>query len=158
MLSYANEVFFKSISVKMQKNPRLGKNSISFYFIHTRFVEKTDCKLSVSNGSAHALTTYKLETSSYSWASEGGTGGPCLPGFWKLTFFYYIFSKTRSFYLFSEGQISPLLSPPWKDLYGYFWKNPLKASPRVKILPTPMFPNYGRLFLYQLNDIKFTAE
>jgi len=26
----------------------------------------------------------KSKTSSYSWASEGRTGRPCLPGFWNL--------------------------------------------------------------------------
>ena len=61
MLSYANEVFLKSISVKMPKNPGLGKNSISFHFSHIGFVEKTDCKLSVSNGSANCLITYKMK-------------------------------------------------------------------------------------------------
>jgi len=63
------------------KNPLLGNNSISFHFSHIGFVEKTDCKLSVSNGSANFLRIYKMKTSSYSWASEGGTGGACLPGF-----------------------------------------------------------------------------
>jgi len=31
---------------------------------------------------ASVLTKWKA--SSYSWASEGGTGGHCLPGFWSL--------------------------------------------------------------------------
>jgi len=61
MLSQANEVFFKSISVKMPKNPRLGNNSISFHFSHIGFVEKADCKLSANNGSANFLRTYKMK-------------------------------------------------------------------------------------------------
>jgi len=27
--------------------------------------------------------------------------------------------------------------PPWKNIFGYAWKNPLLVS--AKILPTPMF-------------------
>jgi len=45
----------------MPKNPRLGNNLISFHISHTGFVEKTDCKLSVSNGSANCLRTYKMK-------------------------------------------------------------------------------------------------
>jgi len=45
----------------MPKTSRLGKNSISFHFCHIGFVEKTGCKLSVSNGSANCLRTYKMK-------------------------------------------------------------------------------------------------
>jgi len=43
----------------MPKSNLLGKNSISFHFSHKGFVEKTNCKLSVSNGSANALSKMK---------------------------------------------------------------------------------------------------
>jgi len=53
------EAFLKSISVKYQ-NP-INWEKIQFHFSHMGFVEKTDCKLFVSNGSANALTTYKMK-------------------------------------------------------------------------------------------------
>jgi len=39
-----------------------GKNSFFFHFSHLRFIDKTDCKLSVSNGSVDALSTYKIKS------------------------------------------------------------------------------------------------
>jgi len=45
----------------MPKSNRPGKNAISFQYSHMGFVEKTDCKLSVSYGSANALSTYKMK-------------------------------------------------------------------------------------------------
>jgi len=51
--------------------------------------------------------------------------------------------------------------PPWKDLYGYFWKYPLNVFPVVRIFPTPMFldtVDFGAgLFLLRLNYFKLTA-
>ena len=32
-----------------------------FHFVHLRFIEKTDCKICVSNGSTSALRTYKMK-------------------------------------------------------------------------------------------------
>jgi len=61
------------------------------------FVKKADCKLSISNASAIAIGTYKMKNifllmSVVRWYMRA------LP-FWilNLTFFYYIFSKKRSF-------------------------------------------------------------
>jgi len=34
----------------------MGKNPAEFHFSHKRFIEKTDCQLSVSNPSVNALT------------------------------------------------------------------------------------------------------
>jgi len=45
----------------MPKSNRLGKDAISFHYSHMGFVEKTDCKLSASYGSANALSTYKMK-------------------------------------------------------------------------------------------------
>jgi len=43
----------------MPKSNRPGKNAISFHYSHT--VKKTDGKLSVSYGSANALSTYNMK-------------------------------------------------------------------------------------------------
>jgi len=40
----------------------VGKNSIYFRFSHMRFIEKIDCKVSVSNGSVNALSTCKIKS------------------------------------------------------------------------------------------------
>jgi len=87
----------------MLKNPRLGKNSISFHFSHIGFVEKTDCKLSVSNGSANFLRTYKMKNI-FLLVGIGRWDKRTSPS-WILHFFYCIFSKKRSFHLFSEEKI-----------------------------------------------------
>jgi len=110
----------------MTKNPRLGKNSISFHFSHIGFVEKTDCKLSVSNGSANCLRTYKMKNI-FLLVGVGRWDRGTLPS-WILKFdiFLLYFQQKRSFYLFSEEKWNfTTFRTPWKDLYGYFWKNPL---------------------------------
>jgi len=40
----------------------MGKTSIQIHFSHMRFIEKTDCKLSVSNGSVNAVSIYKMQS------------------------------------------------------------------------------------------------
>jgi len=62
------------------------------------------------------------------WLSEGGQErlGP-LPGFKKLFFsFDWVKWKFTTF------------SSPWKNLFGYTWKNPLLPPPG-KVFPTPVF-------------------
>jgi len=93
--------FFKSVSVKVPKSNRL-KKLILFHVSHMGFVKKTACKLSVSNGNANALSTYKMKNIFLlmgvgrwdKWAS------PC----WILKFdiFYYIFSKKGCFLSFEK--------------------------------------------------------
>jgi len=51
----------KATSVNIPKSNLPGKNSISFYFSYMGFVEKTDCKLSVSIGCANAFSTYEMK-------------------------------------------------------------------------------------------------
>jgi len=69
---------------------------------------------------------------------------------WILKFDLFLLhfqQKNVALFVFRrKKEISPHLGPPWNDLYGYFCKNPLIASPLVKIFPTPMLPNYGRFF------------
>ena len=87
---------------------------------------------------ASELTKWK--TSSYSWASEGGTRGPCLPGFWSLTFFYYIFSKKRRFSCFQKEKWNfTTFRPPLERSLWLLLEKSANSLPLVKILPTPMF-------------------
>ena len=65
----------------MPKSNRLGKYSISFHFSHMDIAEKTDCKLSESNGSANALSTYKMKNIFLFMAVGRWDRGPCLLGF-----------------------------------------------------------------------------
>jgi len=120
----------------MPKNPRLGKNSISFHFSHIGFDEKTYCKLSVSNGSANCLRTYKMKDI---FLLVG-------VGRWDLAFLDFeiwhfsitFLGKKGRFICFQKEKWNfTTFSPPWKDLCGYFWKKTLIAS--TSILPTPLF-------------------
>jgi len=47
----------------------------------------------------------------------------------EILHFSVTFSAKMGVFLVSrrKNEISPLLAPPWKHLYGYFWKNPLLA-------------------------------
>ena len=58
----------------------------------------------------------------------GGQGVPFPPWILKLIAKNIIFSISRG-----KKQISPLLAPPWKNL----WENPLLA-PLEKVPPTPV--------------------
>jgi len=63
------------------------------------------------------------------WASQGSGRGtrPFLD--FEIWHFPITILAIKVVFLVSRGknEISPLLAPLWKDLFGYFWKNPVLA-------------------------------
>ena len=53
--------FFKIHECLNSKIASTGKKFNFFHFSHTPFIDETDCKLSVSNGSVIVLSTYKIK-------------------------------------------------------------------------------------------------
>jgi len=62
------------------------------------------------------------------WFHTLDIGNP--PGYWNLTFSYCLFSKKVVFFIvLREKNEMYHFCPPWKNIFGFLWKNPLLVLP-----------------------------
>jgi len=136
--------FFKSVSVKVPKSNRL-KKLILFHVSHMGFVKKTACKLSVSNGNANALSTYKMKNIFLLMGVGRWASGPRLAGFWNLTFSITFLAKKVVFLVLRrKNEISPLLALPLERSLWLLLEKCANGLPPCKNPSDTHVPNYGR--------------